>query len=272
MKRNSDRWTVGLISAWKFFTGSWFRQGVPDLKLKFPPVFAELKCQGNAEWNDSVCAYRLHGTGRGAYGKEMVCSCVSAWSHSAQLWLSEKVRFWSSPCQIHTCCPRIGSESKISCASIPKMLDVAENVPLRWSFGVGTELGVRQEWRVKDWSSYTEGLLRYYQMDSKGVSTQRQLARPWRESQGLKRRPGISSHGWELWAEANARNTPPRGLLRKRSRKPRGALIKASMWNPSKGTRSLPALGDRPVAGPIRDLYFYQVLDGFCVAAFTTTN
>lgn len=72
--------------------------------------------------------------------------------------------------------------------------------------------------------------------------------------------------------EANTRKTPPRGQSRKRARRPRGALVKASMWNPSKDTRSLPVLGDQPIAGPSRDLYFWHVLDGFCVAAFATTN
>lgn len=178
--------------------------GVPDLKLKFPPRVCRAEVSGKSWGGDSVCAYWLHGTGRGVYGKEMVCSCVSAWSHSAQLWLSEKVRLWSSPCQIHTCCPRIGSKRKISCASVPKMLDVAENVPLRWSFGVRTELGMRQEWCVKDWSSFTEGLLRCYRMDSKGVSTQRQLARPWRESQGLNE--GL---GFHRTAESSGRRPTP---------------------------------------------------------------
>lgn len=48
------------------------------------------------------------------------------------------------------------------------------------------------------------GLLRYYQMDSKGVSTQRQLARPWRESQGLNE--GL---GFHRTAESSGRRPTP---------------------------------------------------------------
>lgn len=169
---------------------------------------------------DLVCACRLQGTGSGVYSREMACSCASAWSHSALLWFSEKVVLRSSPRRIHTCCPYIGFESKISCTSVPKMLDVAEDVTFRWSFGARTELGVRQS----DVSKICAASQRHHSCSSVWTgrlcskcelwSTRRQTASPWRQSRGLN-----GDLGFHHTAESSGRRPTPGNPEEKMSRK-----------------------------------------------------
>lgn len=100
----------------------------PRSQAEVSPMFADWSVREKLR-GDSVCVCRLHGTGNGVYGREIACSCVSAWILSALLWFSEKTELRSSPQQIHTCCPHIGFESKISspkCSMLLKTLRSGE--------------------------------------------------------------------------------------------------------------------------------------------------
>lgn len=157
--------TDELISALKLFTRRWFVQNIPDLKLKFLPVFAELRCQGKAEGGFGLCLSVMQNRTWSIQQGKRRAAAPQLEAFSPLLWFSEKVVLRSSPRQNHTFCPRIRVESKISCTSVPKLLDVAENIIFRWSFGVGAWC----EWHVKDLCSFTEAPLLQLRMDGKGV-------------------------------------------------------------------------------------------------------